>query len=390
MIRKIVPFLMTLFALLLVACSPDSDGSISVAPTADSMALATPALTVTPEPSLTVTIAPTMTPSPAPSETPELCDESFLREVLLNLGKLDSYRSLVEIQAIDSVNKTVYLSLSLEMATILGEKGIDALDIVMQTEGQSDIENIHMILVAERVYFQTETDETWQVLEGETSDAMLSRFADSQFLRPELVDNLAEAACHVSSEEIDGTMFQIYNYSDIDFAGISNMRGLTLEDVGAELESSSLEIWLIGHEEMIIPTRLETVFFLNQSGSLMEYNMTESVFDINAPFQIAVPENIESPVFFLDLPLPEDAEVFTEGENVLIFTTLMPSDETQLMYIDYLSNDGWIETDAYPAEEQGILFSVVEMSKPGLGIAVAVGEQSDLTVVSIAGGEEQK
>ena len=96
---------------------------------------------------------------------------------------------------------------------------------------------------------------------------------------------------------------------------------------------------------------------------------------------------VDVQTFFVDIPRPEDADVFMESDVLLLFSTSESVETMQTLYIDYLEADGWLRGERTQTEEQGVLFDTIQFTKPGLMAAFSVGGEG-VTIVSIAIGQE--
>lgn len=376
-----------LFAL--TACSPDAttteDSSAEIArelpsPTSEPTKTPLPPATSTPLPPPTET----PTPTPSPSPTPEMCDLDLLGEAVANLVNLNSYQNLIDIQGY--MGATEIMTLNMDTTVSLNKGQVEALDASMQATGAEEM-SINMILLADNFYFNLPPSEEWDVLTGEMGNTLLARFTDTQFLNTELIDVLAGADCLVSHPELSGEIMQMYSYSPVDLTKLSNFTELTLGNPDMEIGAATVDIWFQDIDNQTIPVRLFMTFFASENDTNIEMNLSQAFQNINESVNIKAPEDVAVPKFIIDVPIPEDAQIATEGENLLVFVTEMPSEEVQKLYITFLEDNNWVQFSKDEVEEQGILFAVVEYSRENQEIAVLVGEQNGYTIVSIAGGD---
>ncbi len=264
---------------------------------------------------------------------------------------------------------------------------IEAFEATMQLTTPEQV-NFQMILVEDNVYFRELPDENWIVFTGQMANTYLNRFTDVQFLKPELMDALEDAECVSSVSELDGQMAQLYSYYDVNLENVPGRGGVALGNSLSEVGLAQVSIWLLPVDNMVIPVKFLMELEVVETGQEMEMGMAQELYDINVPVEITVPENVIVPSFFLDIPLPEDAENLTENDFLISFTTSMPPHEVMAMYTSFLEETGWMQTDSYIAEERGVLFEVIEYSREEQEVVVAVSEQPDFTIVSIAGGDK--
>jgi hypothetical protein len=246
-----------------------------------------------------------------------------------------------------------------------------------------------MILAEGRWYLREHPEEEWQVLEGEMAHAVLERLGASHFLKPALVENLAEAECAVSGDRIRGQEAWRFHYSDVSLAGLSTLQGITLDSLGAEVHAAEFEISLLPHGELILPVQWQLEFELEGSDFRYAVSMRAQVDEIDVPLEIEIPQDVETPSFFVDLPLPDDAVILLTGEKVLMFATLLPPEDVHALYAEHLEKDGWTATEPYTAEQDGLMLTAVDYSKGAEAITVGVGIQGEETLVAISGSEEQ-
>lgn len=383
----IILFIILLFITVVIACSSSSNDQTSNEQTTEkSTALAenqAPTATQTTQPSATSTPtkqpSPSLTFTPIPSPTPEGCNHSLLQDAITSLSSLDSYWLRVEVEAVEPVENLLLMSMKMSGKVKIKEGEIEALEFNMQTL-ENPGQDIEMIFVNDRAYFRTGFEE-WQVFEGEMANAALSRFTENQFLQPELVNNLSSVDCTISNEKLRDQDVQRYHFSGFGFEGLSNLRGITFEEVGAELSSTEMDIWLISYKDFFVPVQLELGFELVQADTLFNFQMIEEILNLNVPTGIEIPEGVATPFFFLELPLPDNADIITKNENLLVFSTFATLDEIHFLFAEYLENNGWSKEKEYTVEEQGIAFEVIEYSHEGQGLAIGAGDQDGITIV---------
>lgn len=394
--KQITTILSTITLIFLLAACSTSNDNVQVAQASPSSiteltptntSIPTTTQTPTPEPTQTTTPAPTSTPTPTatPSPTPPACDNTLLREAIASLNSLDSYKNSIEAKGtIGTIELTV---MQMDSMASFNNGKIEAFEATMQLATPEQV-NFQMILVEDNVYFRELPDENWIVFTGQMANTYLNRFTDVQFLKPELMDALEDAECVSSVSELDGQMAQLYSYYDVNLENVPGRGGIALGNSLSEVSPAQVSIWLLPVDNMIIPIKFLMELEVVETGQEMEMDMAQELYDINVPVEITVPENVIAPSFFLDVPLPEDAENLTENDFLISFTTSMPPHEVMAMYTSFLEETGWTQTDSYIAEERGVLFEVIEYSREEQEVVVAVSEQPDFTIVSIAGGDK--
>lgn len=387
--KQLLPVVI-IFLLLMAACSANGQANPEVvvavtAVTATPPATATATLTFTPSPSptLTPTPAPTLTHTPTFTPTPQICDITQLREGVLSLTTLDTYRAVVDADFVDPLSLRKVMAMTMDMRVTFSESHMDSIDARMEVTGLQESE-MHMMMVEDRLYLQMPPDETWQVFEGQMGKSLLKRFTDRQFLQPALLNNLAEAECVLSESTYLGSPAQIYSFSQVSFAGATNSRGMTLEELGGEVEQADIKIWLMPIAEQQLPVRLEMDFKMELDDVQIQVHFVEQIKDINVPVEIEIPQQVNDPTFVFDIPLPEDAEIALENDSLIVFTTFVPVKEMLAIYKSYFEENGWLQTNTYIDEQQGVTFTMMEFTKADQeSVGVAVGEQHGLTIVSI-------
>lgn len=394
--KQITTILSTITLIFLLAACSTSNDNVQVAqaspssitePTPTNTSIPTTTHTPTPEPTQTNTPVPANTPTPTatPSPTPPACDNTLLREAIASLNSLDSYKNSMEVKGtIGTLELTV---MQMDSMASFNNGQIEAFEATMQLTTPEQV-NFQMILVEDNVYFRELPDENWIVFTGQMANTYLNRFTDVQFLKPELMAALEYAECTSSEAQLDGKTAQVYSYYDVNIEDVPGRGGVALGDSGSEIGLAQISIWLLPIDDMVIPVKFLMELDITNAGQEGKMSMTQELYDINVPVEITVPEDIVAPVFFLDIPLPEDAENLTENNSLLSFTTSMSADEVSDMYISFLEEMGWVQTDSYVTEERGASFEVVEFSRGDQEIVVAVTEQPGFTIVSIAGGDK--
>ncbi|MCP4543653.1 MAG: hypothetical protein GY832_41600, partial [Chloroflexi bacterium] len=237
-----------------------------------------------------------------------------------------------------------------------------------------------------QVYSRVSPDYEWQILQASKADEIeiLDNLVESQVLNPELVDKLATADCTASDDWIRGEKTLLYSFGDVNLAGISNLQGLALNDMsGAKINSANLYIWLLPYNEIVVPFELKMDIEFEQEGVPLAMSLMLQIKDIDAPIEIEALQIVKAPSFAIALPSPRDANVFLERENGIGYFTSISPDEVHALYADYLAGEGWVEFDTFAMEAQDITFAVVEYSKVGQELSIAVGKYASNTVVSI-------
>ncbi|MEM7116780.1 MAG: hypothetical protein AAF614_30385 [Chloroflexota bacterium] len=384
--------LLILFMMLLLGCASSTPAEAEPSPIAQAAPSETPEPTVTPtatpEPTATATATYTPTPeptaTPTPSPTPLACDTLILETAIDSMSALDTYRNVVEAQMAPQGEAKVII-FRMDMLAVLENGRIQALDATMETRA-AEQGSIHVIFAENGIYFQ-DPEGGWQLMEGELGETVLQQMTESQYLKPELVESLDEADCTVSVEEMDGQLVQVYQYSQVDINDISSISGQTLADTSSEVEAVAVDISLQSVNGRLLPIKFQMNLSSVVEGEMVDMAIIQSLQDINVPVEIAIPENVATPTFMLDVSLPDDAEVSIESEEVLVFSTAESKEAMLVFYRNYFAANGWTQTDTYEAEQQDILLTITEFSRGNLEAAFAVGETNGVTVISLVAGE---
>lgn len=352
----------------------------AIEPTATATNTPTPTETATPTPYPTET--PTATPTPVPSPTAVTCDLAVLREAVLALNTLDFYQTEANVEARE--NNKVRQTIAVEMAVSLQNGAIEGADISLQLAGDGIEESqVHMIVVGGAIFMQLSPEEPWEALVGQFGQTMLDNMTSSQLLKPELLDSLEASPCTFSQVELDAQEAQLYSFKNVNLDNLTTNRGQTMVDVGLAGVPGDIKVWLVPHGEGMLAVKSEMFIDTATAATVLELLITQDVRDINVPVVIEVPEGVEKPSFFLDIPLPEDAVIAVETEFVLAFVTSHPPDKVIALYIDYLEQNGWEQVKTSQQDIQGVPFKVFEYVLGEQKLAFGVGTKDGQTVVSM-------
>lgn len=375
--------LLTLLIFGAISCSSQTSDEISeVAENAENIeATPTPEPSETPRPTLTPTPEPTSTATPIPSPTPELCDRGFLESSIASINLLESYQSDSQMffRSIEDANLMELFNMQLTVE--LEDAEVKQMHMFM-TQNFGEPQSSEMIFTEDLLFFKPSEEEPWQAMEGEFSNAALERLTDSQFIKPELVDNLDFVSCQVSYEMINGVEAKVYSFDTFSFEGITDIRGNSFVEQFETVEGTSLVVSLQPFADLYIPVALEINMQISQGTIAGDFALGQEIFNINQPVVLEIPE-VVSPTFPIEIPLDPEAVVVTELDNVIAFTVPSLPEEALKLYKLFFVEEGWIEIDSYTNEEQGIEFMTVEYEKDGAILTLLVGENLGITVVSI-------
>ena len=373
--------LIIIVMLLFVGCASEPEvpasetEAVVEVPTAEPTATPTAVPTATPEPSPTPTIP--------PSPTPLTCNPDVLADGIAAIGDLDSYRATLRAEVEDPDTGLLLVPIEAELNVVSNDEH-SILEMIMEIAGEEN-NSFHMILADDRLYIRfDEPGERWQSLDGLMGESLLDQFEDSQYLKPDMIDTLADATCVAYEESRDDVTVRIFDYTDVDVSDVET-RGSTMAEQFDELGLAHIQIGLIPFEGVLLPVEFSMTLEVSQEGLNLPMYITQMTFDMNEPLEIAIPE-VAPATFLLDVPLPDDAEVLSEGESLLVFTTSVLPSKIKSEYQDYFLNNGWLEVSTSIAEEEGLEFEVFEYERDGVEMAFAVADSGLITIVSVAGG----
>ena len=379
MLRKLV--LLILSTACLGACVPEAQ---FVAPT--ETPTPRPAATATQTATATITTTPTLTPTASPVP----CDFDTLIQASENLGDLTYYQIDTTMDLTDiATGEQFSLVLTLQQERADGQ--VTAVTFKMAGNLDPD-ENIEFILIEDQFYFRRGDagEDGWNAIGGLLGESLLDRFSQEPFLNAGWIERLQAAPCKqiaIAGQQNPGTAFL---FEDVVLEDAFVKESLTLGESLDEVGAVDVQVWVRESAGLLLPFKFEMDFEVSLEGWRTRM-LTDQVFsDFNAASPIQAPTIEVAPVFFLDLPLPPDAEILTEGENILVLVTLTSPEEALAHFLTYFEDTGWILTDRYEATQDDIVFQVAEFTHEELGLdaALLVGETEGVTLVSISGGFE--
>lgn len=386
--RILFPSLLLIVLLALAAC-----GSSPAAPTAVVEVAPTAAPTEPPptDPPPTPTAQPTATaePTATPARTEAVCDIERAREAAENIGLFDSY-TLDMTGYMQLPNEQVRQRLlTVESAVALSGGQVTAME--MTFDSLTDAAPFQLILVDDLLYFRP-AGEPWQVATALVSDLMATQVSSGLAIDATVLEVLLDYPCAPFSERIDGRDAAGYRFTEVDLAEVAAVTA-SVANLGdlptGSLQSSEFLIWVAEVEDapVMVKWQINIIFDVGEGEALVE--TMSQVGGFNEPVDIRAPQDVAAVAFPLDVPRPDDAQIYLEDAATLAFFTGGAPEEMKAFYTDVLTADGWTagETSKQTVDGRNVEVQRFSRGEEQLEMAIAVTEGDTIVAFSLADEE---
>lgn len=373
--------------------TPEPTATPTEEPTAT--ATATPAATNTPKPT------PTRKPSSGSGQTPtidtvegEACDMEQLTEAITAASQLRAFRTHLEITTSITDNPMPDQTIIMDMAQLSENGEVVAFQSITTIAGLDDF-STEMIYLDGVLYMKmpniTGEEAVWQEISGALAESSKEELLNAPFAQRNFVNALSTAECEKIETTFEDQEAIQYFVADVPIEDPQSVMSASMKDMDVtEYVVEEYNVILVEVEGVLLPLHVEAIIKFVADDTEMIVSQVQDITNINEDIEIVAPEVVEVEFLVAGLPEPEDASYVLQQENLVAYTTSMPEDEVWEMYETHLEEEGWERGEEQTAVENGVELVLVQFTKEGLGLMVAIGEDENAgqTVVSLVAFEE--
>ncbi len=376
--RLRTPFLLLLLSLLIVACTPEPEGSAENTPVANSAETQSP----TDVPTVEVIAEPTNTPAPAPTEvveatiepTEEPADEPLsLADMRADFSDFSSYTLDVDLSVInaESGKRTQFVEMTMQISIDPPTQQITMRALGIDESTADSEMAIELATVEGQTYMVVPEVGCIALPAGGLED---TPFADmmsaSTFL--DGVDNVARVR---PNETINGIESEHYIFDETFFEAATD---------GDQLEG---HLYIDAATQHLV--RLEMngngADFANLSGqegsSDDTFSLIYDVVEVNQPFEVTIPDGCEGQADGPDYPQLADATQVSVFGEIVTYKTASSIKDAVAFYQAEMEAAGWtyLEGESFIADAtSSLIFTQAEQT-----VMVLIVPESDNTSVTI-------